>query len=1053
MRYNHFTTLPEQAFKSLGGRMTLEGGGSSSSQPTQSTQYNANIPEYAKPYVTNMLGATQTQLFDMDADKGITGFKPYQPYSSDVNDYFAGFSPMQKQAFGNVAGMQTNAGTGNAMNQTQDAYNRSANAGPYDAQNFGNQYGSGPQFQNKGLGYLSANAPRLNQYGMGPADQVSGNNVNNQNINAAQSNYRPDLQQYQMGPAERIRSQNFGQQSAQDYMSPYAQQAIDPTLRENQRQFDIASTGRQAAAARSGAFGGSRQAIEQSEAQRNLGTLQSNTQAQGMQNAYQNAQQQFNADQARRQQAQMSNQQAGLTVGQQNLGANLQTQALGSGQNLQTAMANLTNQQQANVQNTANNLQAQGMNAEQAMRAALANQQAGLTVGQQNLQSQLQTQALGSGQSMQAQLANQGAYGQMQGLGMQQNLSANQQAMQNAAQQAQYGLAGQQAGEASRQFGANYGLQNRQQALAAAGQLGALGQQQYTQQMGINAAQQAAGAQQQALEQSKINQAIQNYATQQQYPMMQLGMMSNMLRGLPMQSTTTQSYQAAPTMGSQLVGSAGALGSLYQGMNAVPKKEGGVIRGLAGGGSVNGQGYAVGGEIKQQLSAMSEEQLQQVVRTSASNEIRSMAAEILAGKEMAKKMTSQMPSSPGAGQGIAAANTGDMFTSMADGGIIAFAPGGYTDDELKTNQAKLSAEENALPLTSEQMAERMAQPVMAGLPPEKRPNMQPGAGASIEDWAKYLGAIRTDAGIGAPRQAEKEMLDKRMAGRGAEESSQNYFKAAEFFAKMANTPGGLLRSATAAGAEVLPEFAKLQDAQRQVRATDAKIQADITEAGRLDKVGLFDQAAKLRSDAQTLDAHNQRTKDEIAGRLQVATMQGITQKEVAGIQGVTSRDVANIGAGASLGAARIHAGAPSAARTQMQTLADYLEAVTEEKKGQGWTPAKLKVEASRRYEADARGGSGRTDATLAAATGRMYDALLARSKVGTNALQRDINEAKTPAIRDAKIKELADLKAGILDEARRIVYNEDAPSAAPAAAAPNAPAIGGVRPPISSFQR
>jgi hypothetical protein len=77
----------------------------------------------------------------------------------------------------------------------------------------------------------------------------------------------------------------------QAFMSPYAQAVIDPTLRENQRQFDIANTGRQAAAARSGAFGGSRQAIEQSEAQRNLGTLQSDTQAKGMQNAFQNAQQ------------------------------------------------------------------------------------------------------------------------------------------------------------------------------------------------------------------------------------------------------------------------------------------------------------------------------------------------------------------------------------------------------------------------------------------------------------------------------------------------------------------------------------------------------------------------------------------------------------------------------------------------------------------------------------------------------------------------------------------------------------------------------------------
>ena len=539
-------------------------------QPTNTSQTTSNIPDWAIPSATKNLGRAEA-LTDINQN-------PYQTYQGNR---VADFNPLQNQAFTNVAGMTTNTGTGNAMNQTQDTYNRSANAAPYNAQNFGNQYGSGPQFQNMGLGYLSANAPELNQYGMGPADQASGNNVNNQNINAAQSHYRPDLQQYQMGPASHVRSQNFGQQSAQDYMSPYAQQAIDPTLRENQRQFDIASTGRQAAAARSGAFGGSRQAIEQSEAQRNLGTLQSNTQAQGMQNAYQNAQQQFNADQARRQQAQISNQQAGLTVGQQNLGANLQTQALGSGQSLQTAMANLTNQQQSNVQNAANNLQAQGMNADQAMRAALANQQAGLTVGQQNLQSQLQTQALGSGQSMQAQLANQGAYGQMQGLGMQQNLSANQQAMQNAAQRAQYGLSGQQAREQSRQFGANYGLQNRQQALAAAGQLGTLGQQQYAQQMGINAAQQQAGAQMQAQEQQGLSNKYQDFLNQQNYPYKQIGFMSDIIRGTPTSGGAQSMYQAPPSGISQFAGLgqlAGGTAALYK-SGVFANKEGGEIKG------------------------------------------------------------------------------------------------------------------------------------------------------------------------------------------------------------------------------------------------------------------------------------------------------------------------------------------------------------------------------------------------------------------------------------------------------------------------------------------
>jgi hypothetical protein len=118
------------------------------------------------------------------------------------------------------------------------------------------------------------------------------------------------------------------------------------------------------------------------------------------------------------------------------------------------------------------------------------------------------------------------------------------------------------------QYGAGLGLQGQQAALQgynqlgqAAGALGALGQQQFGAQKDIINLQNQMGAQQQAAEQTKINQAIQNYATAQQYPMMQLGNMSSLIRGLPMQSTTTQSYQAQPGMASQIAGlGAGAYG-------------------------------------------------------------------------------------------------------------------------------------------------------------------------------------------------------------------------------------------------------------------------------------------------------------------------------------------------------------------------------------------------------------------------------------------------------------------------------------------------------------
>lgn len=102
----------------------------------------------------------------------------------------------------------------------------------------------------------------------------------------------------------------FGGQQAQDYMSPYMQNVVDIQQREAQRQADIAGTQRNAAATGVGAFGGSRQAIMDAEAARNLAIQKGDIQAQGLQGAFTNAQQQFNQDQARRLQAEQLGEQS-----------------------------------------------------------------------------------------------------------------------------------------------------------------------------------------------------------------------------------------------------------------------------------------------------------------------------------------------------------------------------------------------------------------------------------------------------------------------------------------------------------------------------------------------------------------------------------------------------------------------------------------------------------------------------------------------------------------------------------------------------------------------
>jgi hypothetical protein len=375
-------------------------------------------------------------------------------------------------------------------------------AGPaaVQAQTVNNQRVNAPSLRDLQMRAATAQYdPRLQQYQMGPAQQVSGQQITADRINAATSQYNPaaSLQQYQMGPAERVSTDKFTQPgTAEEYMSPYIQRVLDTQRREAVRADDIARQQRGARAVAAGAYGGSRQAIEEAEANRNLQTRLNDIEAAGLQKAYESAQSQFTSDQARALQAGTANQQAGLTTGAQNLAAQLGVQGLGTQAGMQLALANLSNEQQAAVQNAANQLQARGMTAQQAMQAALANQGAGLTVGQQNLAANLATQQLGANIGSQFGLANLqnqqqtnaqnlSAALQTQALGAQTGMQAEQ-LNQQANMQAQLAnqQAGLQAGQFNAQMGYNTGLQNaqmRQQAELAnqqmAGQYGLTGAQ------------------------------------------------------------------------------------------------------------------------------------------------------------------------------------------------------------------------------------------------------------------------------------------------------------------------------------------------------------------------------------------------------------------------------------------------------------------------------------------------------------------------------------------------------------------------------------------------
>ena len=225
-------------------------------QIQQINQTQTTIPDYAKPYVEDLLGSAA----------GLTDFgaNPYMQYQGDRT---AQFSPLQQMSYDNAALMQTSP-------QLQDATALAGQAG---------------------LGALNT--------------------------------------QYTFNP---YAAKSFTDQgTASNYMSPYMQNVVDVQMQQAKRQADIAAQTQQAQAARSGAFGGGRDAIMRSQGNAELMRNLANIQATGSQNAFTQAQAQFNAEQQQRQGAQQLNAQ------QQQFGAGLGLQGLQTALQGATQLGNL----------------------------------------------------------------------------------------------------------------------------------------------------------------------------------------------------------------------------------------------------------------------------------------------------------------------------------------------------------------------------------------------------------------------------------------------------------------------------------------------------------------------------------------------------------------------------------------------------------------------------------------------------------------------------------------------------------------------------------------
>jgi hypothetical protein len=115
--------------------------------------------------------------------------------------------------------------------------------------------------------------------------------------------------------------QTFGSEQAQQYMSPYMQNVVDIQQRRAIDAARQAQLGGNLAAARQGTYGGSRQALLQGQRESGLRTQLGDIQAQGLQSAFQQAQQQFGADRGAQMEAERANQAAALQAGQTRLAA------------------------------------------------------------------------------------------------------------------------------------------------------------------------------------------------------------------------------------------------------------------------------------------------------------------------------------------------------------------------------------------------------------------------------------------------------------------------------------------------------------------------------------------------------------------------------------------------------------------------------------------------------------------------------------------------------------------------------------------------------------
>jgi hypothetical protein len=215
------------------------GGGGGSSAPQTTTSYSTNLPEYAAPFYNELLKQTGRETFTTDASGAVTGLKPFTPYTGDR---LAGFTPEQLAAQNEIRDMGTPEG-----------------------------------FAQGSAGLTAAQQASLGSTAAGLGQALG----------------------YRAGPMERMGMSDtpiFNQGIAQYYMSPFQSGVTDIAVRQAQAEADRQRAQSAMGSIGRGTFGGARDTLAQSLAKANTMQNVSDLRYKGQQDAFTQAQQQFERD-------------------------------------------------------------------------------------------------------------------------------------------------------------------------------------------------------------------------------------------------------------------------------------------------------------------------------------------------------------------------------------------------------------------------------------------------------------------------------------------------------------------------------------------------------------------------------------------------------------------------------------------------------------------------------------------------------------------------------------------------------------------------------------